>query len=186
MTKAERPRRVLGEFEVVEVREVEAEEYSRLAPLLYRPQTPKPGERRWIIRFEQFNRYLREVPQTELSDVRTAKSVKPISEWTIVGLVYIDDQALEGIRRKAGGYEEGSPVTASPMTSMLALEDDIKNIKARLSQIESVLGIAKLPFSLSHECIEHMLLEIGRYLGSKVYTADPSRTCGNVKLIFYW
>jgi len=35
--------------------------------------------------------------------VKTSTSKKPICEQPIIGLTYIDDQALEGIRRRAKG-----------------------------------------------------------------------------------
>ena len=106
MVKAERgrPQSVYGEFRVVEVREVDAEEYARLANqgLIFRPQPLKAGEKRWIILFEGFRKYGREVPKSELKDVYTATSSKPVSEWVIQGVSYIDDRALEAIKRRAG------------------------------------------------------------------------------------
>ena len=179
LTLAERgiPQTFFGEFRVVEVKEVDAEEYNRLTHLIYRPQRLKPGERRWIIRFEDFIEYPRKVPRRELTDVKTSTSKKPISDWIITGRAYIDDQALEGIRKKCGYYE----IEASIMP-IQSIEERLNNIEARLSQIELVLGISKFPFLKTHECLECMLLEIGKMLGFKVYTADPSKTCGNVRL----
>lgn len=177
--KAGQPSIVYGEFEVVEVKEVDADEYSRLARegLIYNPQTLKPGEKRWVIVFSEFREYLRKVPKAGLTDVKTSTSNKPISEWVITGLSYIDDQALEGIRRKTGGY-----IRRELQPPPLSLEDRIRRLEERIGALENLLGVADLLPPLPHECAELMLLSIGKQLGFKVYTADPSRTCGNIRL----
>ena len=179
LAEKDKPPTFFGEFKVVEVKEVSAEEYNRLAHLMYKPQSLGPGEKRWIIRFEDFVEYPKKIPKKEFTDVKSSTSKKPLSEWVIMGRFYIDDKVLEGIRRKCGYYEKKPAVT---IPSLSELENKIRNIEKRLSYIESLLGISKIPFQITHECIELILLEIGRKLGFKVYTADPSKTCNNIRL----
>jgi len=181
LTKARAGQRsiVYGEFTVTEVKEVDANEYNRLAGegLIYNPQALKPGEKRWIIVFDEFREYRRKVLKKELTDVKTYTSRKPISEWAITGLSYIDEQALEGIRRKTGGFVQRE--IRQPTAS---LDERIRRLEGRVGSLEELLGVSELVFPLSHECVEFMLLSIGRQLGFNVYTADPSRTCGNTRL----
>jgi len=179
LAEKDKPPTFFGEFKVVEVKEVSAEEYNRLAHLMYKPQSLGPGEKRWIIRFEDFIEYPKKIPKKEFTDVKSSTSKKPLSEWVIVGRFYIDDKVLEGIRRKCGYYEKKPAVT---IPSLSELENKIRNIEKRLSYIESLLGISKIPFQITHECVELILLEIGKKLGFKVYTANPSKTCGNIRL----
>ena len=170
---------VYGEFTVTEVKEVDASEYNRLAGegLIFKSKMLKPGEKRWVIFFDEFREYSVKPRKGDLTDVKTGTSEKPISEWVITGLTYIDDQALEGIRRKAGGFirrEEQQPQQL-PTTRVDELEE-------RVRRLEGLLGVSELAFPITHECAELMLLCIGRQLGFKAYTADPSRTCGNKRL----
>ena len=44
------------------------------------------------------------------------------------------------------------------------------------------MGISELAFPATHECVEFMLLSMGKQLGFNVYTADPSKVCGNMRL----
>ena len=172
MTKARagQPQVVYGEFTVTDVREIDASEYNRLAMdgLIHNPQTLKPSEKRWVIFFEEFREYRVKPRKDKLTDVRTNKSRKPVSEWVILGISYIDDQALEAIRRKAGGF--------------IRLTTRIDELEERVSRLEKLLGISELVFPITHDCAELMLLRIGRQLGFKTYTADPSETCGNTRL----
>jgi len=177
--RARQPQVFYGEFTVTEVKEVDASEYSRLATegLIYNPQTLRPGEKRWVIFFDKFREYSVKPRKDDLTDVKTSTSKKPISEWAITGLTYIDEQALEGIRRKAGGFarrEEQQP-QQPPTTCIDELEE-------RVRRLEELLDVSELAFPITHECAELMLLRIGRQLGFKTYTADPSRTCGNTRL----
>jgi hypothetical protein len=181
MTKARagQPQVVYGEFTVTDVREVDASEYDSLARngLIHNPQRLRPNEKRWIISFDEFREYSVKLRKDELTDVKTSTSKKPISEWVITGLSYIDDQALEAIRRRAGGFirrEEQQP-QQPPTTRIDKLEE-------RVSRLEKLLGISELTFSITHECTEFMLLRIGRQLGFKTYTADSSKACGNTRL----
>ena len=179
VTKAKpgQPQIVYGEFTVTDVVEVGASEYNRLAMegLIYEPETLGPGERRWVIFFDEFREYGVKPRKDELTDVKTSTSKKPISEWAIIGLTYIDDQALEGIRRKAGGPRP-------PITRIDELEE-------RVSRLEELMGVSELALPITHECAELMLLSIGRQLGFKVYTADHSKSCGStslfINLVFY-
>ena len=157
-----------GEFTVTNVREANTEEYNKLARkgLIFDPLKLKPREKVWIIEFDEFREYKYKVSKEELNDVKTAKS-KPISEWVITGLSYIDDLALEGIRKKAKGFVE--------KTIPASIENRIQNIEERLAFIENVLGVSEPNLPITHECTELMLLEIGRNLGFQVYTADPSK-----------
>lgn len=177
--RAGQPQVFYGEFTATDVREVDASEYSRLAMdgLIHNPQALGPGEKRWVIFFDEFREYAVKPRKDELTDVKTSKSEKPISEWVITGLTYIDDQALEAIRRKAGGFvrrEEQQPQQL-PTTRIDELEE-------RVRRLEELLGISELAFPITHGCAELMLLSIGRQLEFKAYTADPSRTCGNTRL----
>lgn len=173
------PQTVYGEFTVTEVKEVDADEYSRLATqgLIHSPQVLKPGEKRWVILFDEFREYSVKPRKDELSDVKTSTSRKPISEWVIAGLSYIDDQALEAIRRKAGGF-----VRREAQQSLQQLLTRVSELEERVSRLEKLLGVSDLALQPTHECAELMLLVMGRQLGFKVYTADPSRSCGNTKL----
>jgi len=172
VTKAKpgQPQIVYGEFTVTDVAEVGASKYNRLAVegLIYKPETLRPGERRWVIFFDEFREYGVKPRKDELTDVKTSTSKKPISEWAIIGLTYIDDQALEGIRRKAGGPRP--PITL------------IDELEERVSRLEELMGVSELALPITHECAELMLLSIGRQLGFKVYTADPSKSCGDTSL----
>ena len=156
LTKARQgqPPVLYGEFRVVEVKLVDAYEYNRLVSqgLIYSPQVLKPGEKRWIIVFDEFKEYREKVPKNRLTDVRTSTSKKPISEWVIIGLSYIDDRALEGIRRKAGGF---IPPRTTPPNE---IGERIKRLEERVAFIEKLLGIESLAPPLSHECAEFMLL----------------------------
>jgi hypothetical protein len=170
MTKAKpgRPQMIYGEFTVVEVKEVDSSEYDRLARegYIYNPQTLKPGEKRWVIFFDEFKEYPKKVPKGELKDVKTSTSKKPISEWPILGTSYIDQQALDAIR----------------MVAEFAQPSFLSRINIIENSLKRVLESANLSFSVTHECVELMLLRIGKQLGFHTYTADPSRTCDNISL----
>ena len=109
LTKAERGElsRFYGEFTVVNVREVGADEWNDLVGrgLILSTERLRSGERRWIIEFEDFREYEVKIAKRELVDVRTRTSRKPISDWVIMGLSYIDGQALEGIRSKVRSHK---------------------------------------------------------------------------------
>ncbi len=177
--RANEPSIVYGEFTVIEVKEVDANEYNRLARegLIYNPQILSPSEKRWIIRFDEFREYRRKIPKKKLTDVKTSTSEKPISEWVITGLSYIDEQALEGIRRKTGGFVRRETIQSIP-----SFDKRIRKLEEKIAFIEKLLGLSDLPFPITHECAELMLLKIGKQLGFNVYTADPSKTCGSTKL----
>jgi hypothetical protein len=131
-----------GEFTVTKVKLVDAREYQELASkgLIHEPQQLKPSDKVWVLFFDEFVEYPIKVHKKTLTNVKTATSKKPISEWVITGQSYIDDQALEEIRKIAGkGFE-------------------------------------------SHECIEMKLLELGKMLGFKIYTADSGKKCGDRQL----
>jgi len=76
------PQIVYGEFTVTDVIEVDVSEYNRLAMkgLIYNPETLKPGEKRWVIFFDEFREYSVKPRKDELTDIKTSKSKKPISE----------------------------------------------------------------------------------------------------------
>jgi hypothetical protein len=106
MTKAKpgKPSRIYGEFTAVEIKEVDSDEYNKLVSkgYIHDPQVLKTGEKRWIILFNTFIEYPKKVLKGELRDVRTFTSKKPLSEWVIFGLTYIDQQALDAIRVASG------------------------------------------------------------------------------------
>lgn len=177
--RAGEPSIVYGEFTVIEVEEVDTHEYYRLAGegLIHDPQILSPSEKRWIIRFDEFREYRRKIPKNKLTDVKTSTSKKPISEWIITGLSYIDEQALEAIRRKAKGFVEKKTIQSTP-----SFDERIRKLEEKLAFIEKLLGTSDLPFPITHECAELMLLKIGRQLGFNVYSADPSKSCSSTKL----
>jgi hypothetical protein len=93
-----------GEFTVTEVKLVDASEYQELASkgLIHKPQQLKSSDKVWVLFFDEFVEYPIKVHKKTLTNVKTATSKKPISEWVITGQSYIDDQALEEIRKIAG------------------------------------------------------------------------------------
>ena len=145
--------------------------------LIYNPQTLGPNEKRWVILFDEFKEYYRKPRMAELTDVRTSTSNKPISEWVVIGLTYIDDQALNGIRRKSGGF-----IKREVQRATISLSERVDKLEERVSRLEELMGVSGLVFPLEHECVELMLLGMGKHLGFNVYTADPSRMCGDVRL----
>jgi len=177
--KPGQPQVVYGEFTVTDVREVDVDEYNRLAMqgLIHNPQPLKPGEKRWVIFFDEFREYSTKPRKDELTDVKTSTSKEPVSKWVILGLSYIDDQALEAIRRKARGFvRREEQQLEQPLTTR------IDELEERVSRLEKLLGIPELAFPITHECVELMLLSIGRQLGFKTYTADSTKTCGSTRL----
>jgi hypothetical protein len=166
ITKAKtgKPPRVFGEFTSVEIKEVDFNEYNELAKkgYVHNPQSLKPKEKRWIILFNNFIEYPNKVLKDDLKDVKTSTSKKPISEWPILGLSYIDQQALEAIRR-ISGYTEG------------VIDRIINSLKNSLESIS-------LSFPITHECAEMILLRMDKQLGYRTYTADPSRECDGTSL----
>ena len=94
----------------------------------------------------------------------------------ITGLSYIDDQALDDIRRKADGF------VGELQRLTLSLSKRVEELEERVSRLEKLIGISELVFPLTHECVKLMLLSMDKQLGFSVYTADPSKTCGNVGL----
>ena len=93
-----------GEFKVTKVKLVDAREYQELASkgYIHEPQQLKPSDKVWVLFFDEFVEYPIKVRKEALTNVKTATSKKPISEWVITGQSYIDDQALEEIRKIAG------------------------------------------------------------------------------------
>lgn len=158
-----------GEFTVREVKEVGAREYNRLASrgLIHKPQKLKRNERRWIILFDEFKKYKREVLKEELTDVKTPTSNRPIAERRIIGLTYIDEHVVREIRRRAGEL---------PPEKELGIIDEL------MVYISLLLEVPEDRFHITRTCAEYMLMSIGRDLGFKVYTADPSRECSGRKL----
>jgi len=101
-----KPSRFYGEFTVVRVRKVGADEWNDLINkgLIFSEEQERlrRGQERWIIEFEEFREYEVKVAKEELTDVRTRTSRRPISDWVITGLSYIDEHALQAIRSRAG------------------------------------------------------------------------------------
>ena len=99
-----KPSRFYGEFTVVRVRKVGADEFNDLINkgLVFSEERLRRGQKRWIIEFEEFREYEVKVAKEELTDVRTRTSRRPISDWVITGLSYIDEHALQAIRSRAG------------------------------------------------------------------------------------
>ena len=171
---------IIGEFKVTNVRYVSREEYEELkrSGRVCEPPLPKYGNdgKVAVIEFEDLRIYPREVKLSELCDVKTARASKPLCEWKITGETRVDKQLVEGIRRKVyagtGEHRVGGD-----------LAEKIAELEKRLSFIESLLGLSgSTEMFQTHECIERMLLELGKALGFRTYTADQSRKCGDVKL----
>jgi hypothetical protein len=169
--KRGKPPRIFGEFTAVEIKEIDANEYNELAKkgYIHNPQILKPKEKRWIILFNNFKEYPNKVLKDDLKDVKTSTSKKPISEWPILGLSYIDQQALDAIRR-ISGYT----VSVSPGV--------INEIDRIIKSVKDTLELANLSFPITHECAEMILLRMGKQLGYRTYTADPSRECNGTSL----
>ena len=62
------------------------------------------------------------------------------------------------------------------------LRRKVTGLEERVSRLEGLLGVRDLPLSLNRECVEFMLISVGRMLGFCVYTADSSKRCNNVRL----
>lgn len=94
----------VGEFVVRGVRLISSSEYEglRRKGLAYEPRGFRRRDEYWALFFDRLVVYPRPVPKSELRGVRTSTSKKPISEWVITGFSLIDDQALQGIRERAG------------------------------------------------------------------------------------
>jgi hypothetical protein len=82
-----------------------------------------------------------------------------------MGLSYIDQQALDAIRR-ISGYTASVP-------------NEIDRI---IKSVKDTLESAKLSSPITHECVEMILLRMGKQLGFQTYTADPSRECNGTSL----
>lgn len=169
---------IIGEFKVTSVRYVSREEYEELKRSGRVCEPPKygSGEKVAVIGFEDLRIYPKEVKLSELCDVKTASASKPLCEWKIKGEMLVDEQLVEGIRRKvyAGTGEHG--VRGD-------LAEKIAELEKRLSFIESLLGLSgSTEMFQTHECIERVLLELGKALGFRTYTADQSRKCEDVEL----
>jgi len=98
---------IAGEVIADDVRKVYSREYRKLAraKLIYNPQRLKPGEHVWAITFSTFIKYPREVPQSELRDLKTSTSEKPLSDWPLIGLTYLkseDIHIIDYIRFRGG------------------------------------------------------------------------------------
>jgi len=151
LTRAEKgkPSRFYGEFTVVEVKEISADEYNSLANkgLIRNPITLKSGEKIWIILFDEFKEYEYKIPRKDLHDVKTATSKRPIRDWAITGLSYIDDNALRAIREKAG-------ISVRP-------EETHECIELKLIELGSALGFKTYTADITKKCGE---VELGRLI----------------------
>ena len=170
---------VVGEFIVASVGYVSREEYEELRKSGRVCEPPVPdfssGGKIPTTVFKDLTIYPREVKLSELCDVKTARATHPLCEWVITGATVVDEQLVEGIRRKVYGEVKVKDV----------LMKKIKELETRVARIEGLLGLsisAELP--LTHECIERMLLELGKALGFKTYvsTQDQSKKCNDVEL----
>ena len=166
--------RIFGEFTATEIKEISSNEYNELAKkgYIHSPQSLKPKEKRWIILFNNFIEYPNKVSKEELRNIKTSTSKKPISEWKILGLTYIDQQALEAIRKISGFPERAKQIPPSA----------IKEIDRIIESVKDSLESAKLSFPVTHECAEMVLLRMGKQLGFQTYTADPSKECNGTSL----
>jgi len=177
MTKAKMGKqpRIFGEFTAVEIKKVDFNEYNELAKkgYIYNPQNLKLKEKRWIILFNNFREYPNKVLKKDLKDIKTSTSKKPISEWPITGLSYIDQQALEAIRKTSG---------FTMVAMQLPQLTTINEINKVAESIEKFLESVNLSFSITHECVEMILIKMVKQLRFQTYTADPSRECSGKSL----
>ena len=98
---------IAGEVIANDVKKIYSREYRKLARVgeIYNPQKLEPGEHVWAIIFNTFIKYPREVPQTELRDLKTSTSQKPLSDWPLIGLTYLkseDMYIIDYIRFRGG------------------------------------------------------------------------------------
>ncbi len=98
---------IKGEALVREARKIYSRVYRKLARAgqIFSPQELKPGEYVWALLLDYFIKYPRGVKQSELRDIRTSTSRKPISEWPIIGLTYIkeaDSWVIDAVRLRGG------------------------------------------------------------------------------------
>jgi hypothetical protein len=96
---------IVGELEVVEVKKVGKDEYEEFkkAGRVYEPPIPDfSGGPIYVKVVKAPKIYPREVKLSELYDVKTSKSKKPIGKWTLIGAIVIDEQAVKSIRGKLG------------------------------------------------------------------------------------
>ena len=133
-----------GEFKVTKVKRISAREYQELASeeLIHEPQQLKPSDKVWVLFFDEFVEYPVKVHQSQLTDVKTATSNEPISKWVITGQSYIDDQALEGIRRIAKVFESH------------------ECIEMKLLELGSMLGFKTYTADLGKKCKDRQLEEL--------------------------
>ncbi|MCC6018877.1 MAG: EVE domain-containing protein [Candidatus Verstraetearchaeota archaeon] len=131
-----------------------------------KPLWPREIEERrviWPYRFEFDVEYC--LPQDEWEKRRVTSNY--IAGARIGGLKQIREEEARKIISELVPAKPPSPL------------DGINSIE---NSLKKVLESAKLSFSITHECVELMLLRIGKQLGFHTYTADPSRTCDNISL----
>jgi len=131
-----------------------------------KPLWPREIEERrviWPYRFEFDVEYC--LPQDEWEKRRVISDY--IAGARIGGLKQIREEEARKIISKLVPAKPPSPL------------DEINSIE---NSLKKVLESAELSFSITHECVELMLLRIGKQLGFHTYTADPSRTCNGVTL----
>lgn len=119
-----------GEFEVKDVRKIYSGRYRKLVRkgVIYHPIELKPNEYVWGLIFDEFIKYPRDVPLSELKDVKTSTSHKPLSEWVIIGLTYLKSEDIHVINEVRN--------RAFPITYIVS---KIQKIEQRLAQLEASL-----------------------------------------------
>ena len=170
--KTRKPSKVFGVFTAVEIKKVDYNELGKKR-YIHNPQNLKLKEKRCIILFNNFIEYSNKVLKKDLKDIKTSTSKKPISEWPILGLSYIDQQALEAIRKTSG-----FTMVSMQLPQLTTINEINKVAELIIKFLESV----NLSFSVTHECVEMILLKMGKQLGFQTYTADPSRECNGKSL----
>jgi hypothetical protein len=120
---------IVGELEVVEVKKVDKDEYEKFkkAGRVYEPPIPDfSGGPIYVKVVKAPKIYPREVKFSELYDVKTSKSKKPIGKWTLIGATVIDEQAIKDIRNKAESETGKQP--------SFPLDEYVKDMKERMSK----------------------------------------------------
>ena len=127
------------------------------------PREIEEGKVIWPYRFEFDVEYC--LPQDEWEKRRVTSNY--IAGAAIGGLKQIREEEAQKIINELVPAKPPSPL------------DGINSIE---NSLKKVLESAKLSFPITHECVELMLLRIGKQLGFHIYTADPSRTCDGISL----
>lgn len=150
-----RSRIVYGEFTVQGVKLVDTREYQELTRkgVIHSPQQLRPSDKVWVLFFDKFIEYPNKLHKSRFTNVRTATSKKPMSEWIVIGTTYIDDQALEAIRTIAG-YTPPREQPPQPLIDAHAC------IEIKLLELGRTLGYKVYTSDATEQCRGRQLGEL--------------------------